>query len=171
MKLRVVIEKRRGWDSNPQAREGAAFRVRCIAVLTPLRRYNPALPPLRRYNPALPPLRRNDEYRMSKRVTSTFDVRSSSDNHGRGGIRTHEALVTPTRSPGVRLQPLGHPSLCFGAGHRARDHADTQRLSSDHLLLTVHRLPATEIGPPGFEPGVSWSRAKRVANYTTGQAA
>ena len=30
-------EKRRGWDSNPQAREGAAFRVRCIAVLPPLR--------------------------------------------------------------------------------------------------------------------------------------
>ena len=29
--------KRRGRDSNPQAREGAGFRDRCIAVLPPLR--------------------------------------------------------------------------------------------------------------------------------------
>ena len=30
--------------------------------------------------------------------------------NGRGGIRTHEAGLLPTRSPGVRLSPLGHPS-------------------------------------------------------------
>ena len=29
---------------------------------------------------------------------------------GEGGIRTHETLLTPTRVPGVRLQPLGHLS-------------------------------------------------------------
>ena len=31
-------------------------------------------------------------------------------NGGGSGIRTHEALAAPTRSPGVRLRPLGHPS-------------------------------------------------------------
>src|SRR5581483_8202825 len=30
---------------------------------------------------------------------------------GWGGIRTHDTLLTYTRSPGVRLRPLGHPSL------------------------------------------------------------
>ncbi len=30
--------------------------------------------------------------------------------NGWGGIRTHETLLEPTRSPGVRLKPLGHPS-------------------------------------------------------------
>lgn len=29
---------------------------------------------------------------------------------GQGGIRTREGLETPTRFPGVRLKPLGHPS-------------------------------------------------------------
>ena len=31
--------------------------------------------------------------------------------HGRGGIRTHGTLLTYTHFPGVRLKPLGHPSL------------------------------------------------------------
>src|SRR5690349_23960349 len=31
---------------------------------------------------------------------------------GRGGIRTHGTLLTYTHFPGVRLKPLGHPSLC-----------------------------------------------------------
>lgn len=30
--------------------------------------------------------------------------------NGQGGIRTREGLVAPTRSPGVRLKPLGHLS-------------------------------------------------------------
>ena len=29
---------------------------------------------------------------------------------GQGGIRTRDTLLTYTRSPGVRLQPLGHLS-------------------------------------------------------------
>ena len=32
------------------------------------------------------------------------------DFGGEGGIRTHEALVAPTRSPGERLRPLGYLS-------------------------------------------------------------
>src|SRR5687768_378993 len=31
-------------------------------------------------------------------------------HYGRGGIRTHGALLTHTHFPGVRLKPLGHPS-------------------------------------------------------------
>ena len=45
---------------------------------------------------------------------------------------------------GRRLKPLGHPS------------------ASCVVLL---------IGPPGLEPGIFWSRARRVANSTTGQRA
>ena len=36
---------------------------------------------------------------------------------GWGGIRTHETVLLPTRSPGVRLKPLGHPSK---SGKKAR---------------------------------------------------
>ena len=39
---------------------------------------------------------------------------------GRGGIRTHEARSLPTRSPGVRLKPLGHPSK-RGSSHLGQD--------------------------------------------------
>ena len=30
---------------------------------------------------------------------------------GRDGIRTHDTLIMYTHFPGVRLQPLGHPSV------------------------------------------------------------
>src|SRR5687767_8688589 len=35
-------------------------------------------------------------------------------HYGRGGIRTHGALLTHTHFPGVRLKPLGHPSRLQG---------------------------------------------------------
>lgn len=46
---------------------------------------------------------------------------SSYEPGGESGIRTHEALLALTRSPGVRLRPLGHLSnfrCCFTSwGH------------------------------------------------------
>ena len=61
------------------------------------------------------------------RRPSTVNCRTGS---GRGGIRTHETLSAPTRSPGVRLQPLGHPSKQLGAGKRARKSTPTPNASS-----------------------------------------
>ena len=142
--------KRRGWDSNPQALTGAAFRVRCIAVLPPLRfgiRYS--VLSFRysvfsfRYS-VLPGFRALSFYSFGTRYSqSAFGARypeyripSTEHRNGRGGIRTHEALVAPTRSPGVRLKPLGHPSGKYvGAGWPAH------RRESGTLLFASHARP------------------------------
>ena len=39
-----------------------------------------------------------------------FEGFSREINGGEGEIRTHETLLTPTRVPGVRIQPLCHLS-------------------------------------------------------------
>ena len=41
----------------------------------------------------------------------TSGQRDNNLHNGRGGIRTHGTLLTYTHFPGVRLKPLGHPSL------------------------------------------------------------
>ena len=153
--------------------------------------------------------------------------------NGRGGIRTHEAGLLPTRSPGVRLSPLGHPSKknasgCAGGIENRQRGWDglTCFAGSPSSLTSFARFEPTRlfrvapqaeyrptplhtsqaegvgfeptrlfrvnalagrrlkplghpsascvvllIGPPGLEPGIFWSRARRVANSTTGQRA
>ncbi len=142
-------------------------------------------------------------------------------SYGRGGIRTHEAGLLPTRSPGVRLSPLGHPSKknasgcaggiaagggggidspasqirrarslrSLGSNPRASFESPTPSFQAEGVgfeptrLFRVNALAgrrlkplghpsagaAVLIGPPGLEPGIFWSRARRVANSTTGQ--
>ena len=57
---------------------------------------------------------------------------------GQGGIRTLETLLTFTRFPGVRLQPLGHLSRLMMSGQLIRAGKGRQRAynfeahSSDH---------------------------------------
>jgi hypothetical protein len=56
--------------------------------------------------------------------------------YGQGGIRTRDTLLRYTRSPGVRLQPLGHLSGVIGGGQVSRfaapesTHGDTRSLFS-----------------------------------------
>ena len=69
--------------------------------------------------------RRVGPYQRSDRVVDRWrEVRvrghgalemSSNRDSGQGGIRTLETLLTFTRFPGVRLQPLGHLSRCEAA--------------------------------------------------------
>ena len=98
--------KRRGRDSNPEAREGAGFRDRCIAVLPPLR----------------------GVLLVSGRVTrreAAHAARSGPLFLRLDGVRTGWDLnprdtCMPTRFPGVRLKPLGHPSRSISK-RRSRD--------------------------------------------------
>ena len=64
------------------------------------------LPPAARDSPSSLPLVARFEPTRGRR----FRPASWKLLNGRGGIRTHEAGLLPTRSPGVRLSPLGHPS-------------------------------------------------------------
>ncbi len=45
-------------------------------------------------------------------AASRSDQRRLTEDGGGGGIRTHEALVTPTAFRERHLKPLGHPSTC-----------------------------------------------------------
>ena len=97
--------ERRGRDSNPEVLADAGFRDRCIAVLPPLRGVL---------------LNWAGSFGGSDfRLASALSVCCWKGN-GRGGIRTHEALVMPTHFPGVRLKPLGHPSNTPSALKRRR---------------------------------------------------
>ena len=126
--------ERRGRDSNPEAREGAGFRDRCIAVLPPLRgvlHYRAASRGGKRLVPLVRALslyslggERTGWDSASSRVSGETLLqpccKSTGENptfhplrfqeSGRGGIRTHVTLLMSTHFPGVRLQPLGHPS-------------------------------------------------------------
>ena len=97
--------KRRGRDSNPEVLADAGFRDRCIAVLPPLRGV----------------LLYSDRItrREAVSVARSGPLWIRLGKYGRGGIRTHVTLVMSTHFPGVRLQPLGHPSrISGGAGIR-----------------------------------------------------
>lgn len=45
---------------------------------------------------------------------------------GQRGIRTPDTLLTYTRFPGVRLQPLGHPSKFINLMHYTKETFKTQ---------------------------------------------
>ena len=136
--------ERRGRDSNPEVLADAGFRDRCIAVLPPLRgvllfsgritrweaestaRSGPLLPNLGGYGRGGIRSRAAWAARALCGNSAKAPVRippadSFMPTNGRGGIRTHVTLVMSTHFPGVRLQPLGHPSrISGGAGIRSR---------------------------------------------------
>ena len=66
---------------------------------------------------------------------------------GEGGIRTHEALVAPTRSPGERLRPLGYLSTLpprigkarklFPLRETSASHSQDRRSHSHHARISV----------------------------------
>ena len=118
--------ERRGRDSNPEAREGAGFRDRCIAVLPPLR------------GVLLIRAASRGGKRLTPLVRALFLPRLD-------GVRTGwdlnpRDICMPTRFPGVRLKPLGHPSRSLSK-RRSRDSnpggpVSTQRLSRAPPLAT-----------------------------------
>ncbi len=84
--------------------EGGRFRP-CL-VETAIRTGWDWLPPAARDSPSSRPA----VARFEPTRAGAFAPASWKLLYGRGGIRTHEAGLLPTRSPGVRLSPLGHPS-------------------------------------------------------------
>ena len=154
--LRGWVE-RRGRDSNPEVREDAGFRDRCIAVLPPLRgvlliravchggkRRSRSLRPCLSLTGRV----RTGWDSFSSRISGESPLqpccKGTGENptcrqfyttNGRGGIRTHVTLVMSTHFPGVRLQPLGHPSrtaVCLSK-RRSRD-SSSNRVSGESPL-------------------------------------
>ncbi len=139
-------------------------------------RFNPVLPPLRLQLLGLPHLVRCNPFCHGRKtnhrgaagaVVAQFgapwpspqvsapprdmerDGIGRAPKHGRGGIRTHEALSAPTRSPGVRLQPLGHPSKQSRAPRAGSRCSDAQRPAPNQLPRQGSNLES--LGP---EPSV-----------------
>jgi hypothetical protein len=76
--------------------------------------------------------------------TKAIEVQRRKSLHlnGRGGIRTHGTLLTYTHFPGVRLKPLGHPSLMLFASTTATLVPSFPRLDQKKSAYSCRRFDA-----------------------------
>ncbi len=89
-----------------------------------------------------------------------------------GNYRYRLPSTAAPEADGVGFEPTRRfrrpHALQACAFNRSATRPNNSALGSGRGSPRRHPTPHRSVGPPGFEPGVSWSRAKRVANYTTG---
>ena len=93
--------------------------------------------------------------------------KSSFEPGGEDGIRTHEALLTLTRFPGVRLRPLGHLSNFAVVSSSEKINGFSHTLCST-VWLSGNMIEAENASPTYFHIAAwGWCAAKIVKRSNT----